>query len=144
MKTITTIAIFLTLFTTTLTEGQKPPYKVTNSEIYSQTEEAYVNDIPFDTWMISKKASPDDLIFELPEEQYVSDIPFSTEKIFYDIQMKKLTAQWKDEANVDDMPCNICCSSDGMLIMMKIMPESVKELNVILRDSERLSSEYPF
>ena len=117
---------------------------MSDSGFFDMKEEAYVNDIPFDTWMISKEVYPEELNFKLSEENYVDDIPFSTEKIFNGIQMEQLTERWKNEPNVSDMPFDLCCSSDGMLIMLKRIPLHLNEFNVIIRNPDRLLNMYPF
>ena len=68
-------------------------------------EEAYIDDIPFDTWRIGMANDPEVQIMSLPEEEYVDDIPFDTKKIacktLFDCMMKSY-----EEANVDDIPFN--------------------------------------
>jgi len=59
-------------------------------------EEAYVNDIPFDTRTVALSAGT-----ELEEEAYVNDIPFNTT----DVLLLEGIAM-ADEAEVDDIPFN--------------------------------------
>ena len=96
------------------------------------TEEAYINDIPFDTWEIAVEAILEGDEVKLAEEPYVNDIPFdtravackyllrrmietsgeanvndipfSTEKILCEQLAARLTEQYRDEKNVNDLP----------------------------------------
>ncbi len=55
---------------------------------FNLTEEAYIDDIPFDTEQIAGTASPaaDLTQFALKEEEYIDDIPFNTEEIVQSLQ----------------------------------------------------------
>jgi hypothetical protein len=107
------------------------------NEIYSIkdpvfTEEAYINDIPFDTYEIAVGAILDGDEVKLEEEAYaddipfdtrsiackallrrmlettgevnVNDIPFSTEKVLCEQLAAELTAEYRNEKNVEDLP----------------------------------------
>ena len=73
-------------------------------------EEAYIDDIPFDTKCVSsmckfKKAVK--VNFEMEEENYVDDIPFDTEKISSVSKSQKALEtefEFDDEAYIDDIP----------------------------------------
>ena len=69
------------------------------------TEEAYVNDIPFDTWEIAVRAFLEGDEFKLEDEPYVDDIPFNTRTIFNKYLLRKML-ETSDEANVNDIPFN--------------------------------------
>ncbi len=97
-------------------------------------DEAYVNDIPFDTWRISQVSYPPDLVLaeegyvdDIPfntaeiagkallkkvikqqEESSVNDIPFNTKKIYDEVLLGRFIAKWQDERNVNDIPFNTC------------------------------------
>jgi len=81
-------------------------------------EEAYIDDIPFDTEAIVKSLyidgdekkienKPD---FEIEEEEYIDDIPFDTKAIFNKIQKSKESCCYKnilcleEEDYIDDIP----------------------------------------
>jgi hypothetical protein len=98
------------------------------------SDEAYVNDIPFDTWKISNVAYPPDLVLdeegyvndipfntaeiareallnkviELKDESSVNDIPFNTNKIYNEALLSRYIARWQEERNVSDIPFNTC------------------------------------
>jgi len=78
------------------------------NEIYSIkepifAEEAYINDIPFDTWAIANKYLLQRMI-ETSKEVNVNDIPFSTEKILYEELAARLTEQYRNEKSIFDLP----------------------------------------
>ena len=67
-------------------------------------EEAYIEDIPFDTKCVSinciyQKAIAE--IFEFEEEAYVDDIPFATDSIALSCEF-----EFEDESYIDDIPFN--------------------------------------
>lgn len=129
-KIIITLSLLLT--TIFLVARGQAPYLASSAE-QAGFEEAYVNDIPFDTWMISKTTHPGESLMELPEEKYiddipfntakiaqkvllsrmlkqneetvVNDIPFSTDLIYNEILMAECTEKWKNEESVNDLPC---------------------------------------
>jgi len=128
---ITLAVLFTTSFT--MARSQAPRLLSAPEEMsFTINDEPYVDDIPFDTWMVSKTSHPEAMMMELPEEEYVddipfntrliaqkvmlnqvmeegeeqnvNDIPFSTEKVYNDIRLQKWMAVWHDEKNVDDIP----------------------------------------
>ena len=66
-------------------------------------DEAYVNDIPFDTRAIAGKYLLHRMI-ETSNEVNVNDIPFSTEKILYEQLAARLTEQYRNETGTNDIP----------------------------------------
>ena len=72
-------------------------------------DEAYIDDIPFDTEMVVHLLMLPEYDFE--EETYVDDIPFNTAKIsaqyFYEVAMA-VDFEIEEEAFIDDMPFNTC------------------------------------
>ena len=67
------------------------------------TEEPYVDDIPFDTRVIANKC----LLRKIEKkcgEANVNDIPFNTQKIMVERLTAKLTEQYRDEKNTCDLP----------------------------------------
>ncbi|MCK9401068.1 MAG: hypothetical protein M0Q51_13890 [Bacteroidales bacterium] len=66
-------------------------------------EEAYVNDIPFDTRAIAGKYLLRRMM-ETSDEANVNDIPFNTEKILYEELAARLTDQYRNEKSVFDIP----------------------------------------
>jgi hypothetical protein len=74
-------------------------------------DEAYIEDIPFNTEAIYSKVVIERNILdcELNEEAYINDIPFSTETIaedkLYELAMKE-EFTFDEEAYIDDIPFN--------------------------------------
>jgi hypothetical protein len=80
------------------------------NEIYSidepaLLEEAYINDIPFDTWEIAVEAILEDDQLKLDEEPYVNDIPFNTREIACKFYLRKML-ETSGEININDIPFN--------------------------------------
>lgn len=66
-------------------------------------EEAYVNDIPFDTRTIASKCLLHKMV-ESSDEMNVNDIPFDTEMILYELLTARLTEQYRNEKSISDLP----------------------------------------
>lgn len=96
-----------------------PTVELTNSNVVSEEvvdfyfeEEAYVNDIPFNTECVStlckyNKALKE--VFASEEEAYVDDIPFETASIAEESLMDQAMNTeffFEEEAYVDDIPFN--------------------------------------
>ena len=78
-----------------------------NATEFQFEEEAYVDDIPFDTEMVVHLLTNSDYNFE--EEAYVDDIPFNTadisrQKLFELAMMQDFDLN--EEASIDDVPFN--------------------------------------
>ncbi len=84
MKTLKTLFLAILMITGMIVMAEKQPVK------FSLTEEAYIDDIPFNTEEIAGTlTNPTDLtLFTLEEEPYIDDIPFNTEAIAQSLQMK--------------------------------------------------------
>lgn len=72
-------------------------------------EEVYINDIPFDTYVIKSEAMQSSALniqFELTEETYINDIPFNTADIADHIMVEQADSlvQLENEAYIDDIP----------------------------------------
>jgi hypothetical protein len=104
MKTIiTTLILIIICATGTISTGQDMPLE----------EEAYVDDIPFNTELIAYQSMVNNMI-STDIESYVDDIPFNTRKIFYESLANNMVTASSDEAYADDIPfCtnNIYCMS---------------------------------
>jgi len=79
-------------------------------EIYSidesvLSEEAYINDIPFNTWEIAVEAILEDDQLKLDEEPYVNDIPFNTREIACKFYLRNML-ETSGEININDIPFN--------------------------------------
>ena len=96
-----TLTAMITLFFTVST---------TTAQInFFADDEAYINDIPFDTEIIASEALYDKIGFVSDEEAYIDDIPFDTHAIAYDIccdQELKEKYSYQDESYIDDIPFN--------------------------------------
>jgi hypothetical protein len=66
-------------------------------------EEAYIDDIPFDTWEIASAALSDGDEVKMEEEPYIDDIPFDTRAIACKCLLRKMF-EASGEANVSDIP----------------------------------------
>ena len=69
------------------------------------SEEAYVNDIPFNTWEIAVEAILDGKEVVMEEEAYVNDIPFDTRTIACKFLLRQMI-ETTGEVNIDDIPFN--------------------------------------
>jgi hypothetical protein len=78
--------------------------------VFDFEEEAYIDDIPFETEAVVANYEMDRLMnetFEYEEESYVDDIPFSTELVAQHVQLEKamnVEVEYEDEVYVDDIP----------------------------------------
>lgn len=80
------------------------------NDIYSiqdlvETEESYIDDIPFDTWEIAVESILDGDEVKLQEEPYVNDIPFDTRAVANEYLIRKMV-ETTGENNVNDIPFN--------------------------------------
>ena len=81
---------------------------------YNFEEEAYVDDIPFNTADISRQklfelAMMQD--FDLNEEASIDDVPFNTEQVVINYNFRQATKQvyeMTEENYVNDIPFNTC------------------------------------
>lgn len=76
---------------------------------FSLEEEAYIDDIPFDTWEIAMDNDKylENPGFALEEEEFVNDIPFNTTKVVAKYQMKKAMSVeflMPREKTINDIP----------------------------------------
>jgi hypothetical protein len=73
-------------------------------------EEAYIDDIPFNTALIFDsvmKVSSMSNTIEMPEETYINDIPFSTEQVvdqYRSDSAMQVSFKLTDEKPIDDIP----------------------------------------
>ena len=66
-------------------------------------EEAYVDDIPFNTTsIVANYIVSTSLTYEMEEEEYIDDIPFNTEWIANEVLSEPV--KFEEEAYVDDIP----------------------------------------
>jgi hypothetical protein len=95
--TITTLALLTTLLLTN-------SFNI-NASNFSLKEEAYINDIPFNTKeIVAEKALA---IFQLEDEAYINDIPFETDVVAANSTAKETPAKTVDfavENYIDDIP----------------------------------------
>ncbi len=133
MKTIIISFIFIFICTTgSITTGQD----------INLADEAYVNDIPFNTEMVANQALLNGVDY-LEEEAYVDDIPFDTKKIYYDSMTDQMTAEYQNEDYIDDIPreirdlhCNIqpchvnyVSRIDHISVIKMITPAEIQQTN---------------
>ena len=85
-------------------------YEKALSETFEFEEEAYINDIPFNTKCVASMCNYKKAIlveYEMEEEAYINDIPFDTEKISAESNSKKaleIDFDFEEEAYIDDIP----------------------------------------
>jgi hypothetical protein len=101
MKTL--ILSALLIFGLSGTNHSKPIVDIYSIEDPTLIEEAYVDDIPFNTWEIAVEAIIGGDEVKLSEEPYVDDIPFDTREIANKCLLRKIEGKC-GEANVNDIP----------------------------------------
>ncbi len=107
MKTIKSISVLLGTFALMFSLNLNAAVETFNFE-----EEAYINDIPFNTECVTadylyKKAIIENYDFE--EEAYIADIPFDTECVTANCRYQKainVIFNFEEEAYIDDIPFN--------------------------------------
>jgi len=107
MKTIKSITILLGTFALLFSLNLNA-----TAETFCFEEEAYINDIPFNTECVTveymyEKAINEDYNFE--EEAYIGDIPFNTECVTANCRYQKAISvifNFEDESYIDDIPFN--------------------------------------
>ena len=107
MKTIKSITILLGTFALLFSLNTNA-----TAETFCFEEEAYINDIPFNTGCVTaeylyEKAINKEYNFE--EESYISDIPFDTECVTAHCRYHKainVTFSFEEESYIDDIPFN--------------------------------------
>jgi len=107
MKTIKSITILLGTFALLFSLNLNA-----TAETFCFEEEAYINDIPFNTGCVTaeylyEKAINEEYNFE--EESYISDIPFDTECVTAHCRYHKainVTFSFEEESYIDDIPFN--------------------------------------
>jgi hypothetical protein len=91
-------------------------------------DEAYIDDIPFDTECVSKDCVYEKAVskvFELPEESTINDIPFNTAKVARLAEKQKTinkTLELENEEYVDDIPFStlkVVCDKNSSIIFVQ-------------------------
>ena len=96
-----TLTAMITLFFTVSTTTAQINFFADN--------EAFIDDIPFNTELIASEVLFDKTGFVSDEEAYIDDIPFDTHSIVYDIccdRELKEKYSYRDESYIDDIPFN--------------------------------------
>ena len=78
--------------------------KASANEIYFE-DEAYINDIPFDTKMVVENLN--NSVFQFEDEAYIDDIPFNTASINAQYLYEEAIAEdynFEEESDIIDMP----------------------------------------
>lgn len=102
MKTYFIISVLI--FGLSATNHGKPINDIYSIKEPTIEEEAYVDDIPFNTWDIASDIINEGDEVKMEEEDYVNDIPFSTEEFLCEYLAAKMREQYRNEANINDMP----------------------------------------
>ncbi len=132
MKTIkfykTKLAVILLAFAISFPTLAKNRKAFPSDTVFALQDDAYIDDIPFNTFNISVEAMYKlafSKTFTLPDETYINDIPFDTQKIAaeyrYNEAIKK-TFYLEDEGYIDDIPFDTA--------------EVIKNLNTLFSDYE--------
>jgi len=101
MKTL--ILSLILIFCLAGTNHGKPINEIYSINEIVISEEANINDIPFDTWEIAVEALMGGDEVKLKEEPYVNDIPFDTREIACKYMLCKMMDA-TGEVNIDDIP----------------------------------------
>lgn len=102
----TRVNILVVLFTAILMNVQADEVK------FKMQDEAFINDIPFNTAVIAVENAHGQLFgfdLNLQPEEYIDDIPFDTKEIAETVVSESLlqaTPQLEDEPYIDDIPFN--------------------------------------
>lgn len=102
----TRVNILVVLFTAILMHVQADEIK------FKMQEEAFINDIPFNTAVIAVENAHGQLFgfdLNLQPEGYIDDIPFDTKEIADTVvseTMLQTMPQLEDESYIDDIPFN--------------------------------------
>jgi len=86
------------------TNHGKPINDIYSIKDPSTSEEAYVDDIPFNTYDIAVNAIINADHSRLPEESVINDIPFNTERIMYECLLARMVKMYRLEENICDIP----------------------------------------
>ena len=103
MKTLISTSIFILCLA--LFSQAKPINEIYSIQDPFETEESYIDDIPFDTWEIAVESILEGDEVKLQEEPYVNDIPFDTRTIANEYLLRKMV-ETTSERNVNDIPFN--------------------------------------
>lgn len=101
MKAKLTLAIVAWMFGLMQLQADEMKFRI--------NEEAQVNDIPFNTALISNEARFAELMnaeFEMADEGSVDDIPFDTAAILESTKAEKSVFRMQEEGFVNDIPFN--------------------------------------
>jgi hypothetical protein len=101
MKTKLTLTLLALMFSIVQLHADELNFKM--------QDEAYINDIPFNTTVILNTIHSNCALsadFELMDEPYINDIPFDTLEVAMDIRKNKesLSVRMTEEAYIDDIP----------------------------------------
>jgi hypothetical protein len=129
MKTL--ILSFILIFGLAASNHGKPINDIYSVKEPIFTEEAYISDIPFNTWEVAVNAILEGDEAKLAEEPNVNDIPFDTRSIACKYLLKKFYES-SVEANVNDIPFNtqkVLCEHLAALLVEKYRNEqSISDL----------------
>lgn len=102
MKTF--ILSFILIFGLAATNHGKPIIDIYSIQDPLLEEEAYVDDIPFDTRKIVEACRLEQMLRHYREECSVQDIPFNTREIASNCLLEKMMVKYRNEIEVGDIP----------------------------------------
>lgn len=100
MKTL--VLSFIMIFGLTAT-NHGHSMLISDGDEVRMSDEAYVDDIPFDTHAIACQALLDRMVMAV-DEANVNDIPFDTQRLYNLCRLEKLVQQFRTECNKQDFP----------------------------------------
>lgn len=82
-----------------------------NATTFTFEDEAFINDIPFDTELVCEQILIEETLnlFQFEEEEYIDDIPFNTSEIAASTknnEIEEMTFTFEEEAYINDIPFN--------------------------------------
>lgn len=99
-----------------------------SASLYTFTDEAYIDDIPFNTSEIYNDIVAEQNLteFNFEEEDYINDMPFDTECVTADCLYEQAVAvdfQFEEEPTIDDITVDTECISSNCLYQKAMLVE---------------------
>lgn len=129
-----TLSILLILGFFSLNSASAAPLNILNTKL---TEEAYINDIPFNTGEIVSEflnaKTRFNSLLKLKDEAEINDIPFNTSAIASKVLANRLVKSLKlsDEELVDDIPFNTLAIAEKSIDWFLCSANRLKEENLV-------------
>jgi len=95
-------------------------------QAFQLSEEKYINDIPFDTRKIAHECLFNNGCFKF-DESYINDIPFNTEMVYSNVITDNMIAEISNENYVDDIPFSTYEIAVNSILEKKILDDFKNE-----------------